>query len=162
MCHHQDRRPLPLQLIHPMIALRLEENIPDGEGFIDDQHLRIHGDVERKGEPDEHSAGIGLHRLMDEVPDIREIENCLELLIHLLPAEAHHRPVHIDILDTGIILIEAGPELQERADRALRMNRAEAWAQHAGNDLKDRRLPGAVRPDDPHRLPLPDGKADVV
>ena len=116
---HEDGRAVPSELIHAVIALRLEEDVADGQGLVDDENLRIHRDVEREGEADEHTGGVALDRLVHEITDVREVENLLELLVHLLLREAHHRAVHVDVLDAGIVRVEAGTELEKRTDDAV-------------------------------------------
>jgi hypothetical protein len=51
-------------------AFLREEHVADGEGLVDQQQVGVDtgGDAERQ--PHEHAAGIGLHRLVEELADI--------------------------------------------------------------------------------------------
>ena len=73
MRYHKNGRAFLLQLIHPMIAFCLKEDIADRKRLIDNQNLRINRDIQRKGQAHKHSAGVGLHRLVHEVSDIGKV-----------------------------------------------------------------------------------------
>ena len=152
MGHHQNRRSLLLQLIHPVIALCLEENIANRERLVHNQNLRIDGDIQSEGKADKHTAGIRLDRLVHEVSDVRKIEDIGQFLVHFLLADAHHGSVHIDVLNTGVILIEACTEFQKSANTSSGFHRTAGRGKHAGNNLQHRGLSGSVRPDDAHCL----------
>ena len=52
----------------------------------------------------------------------------------------------------GVFLVEAAAELQERADAPVDGDRAGRGPRHAGDDLEERRLAGAVLADEAHGL----------
>ena len=136
MRDHEDGRAVPAELVHAMIALRLEEDVADGQCLIDDEDLRVHRDVECEGKADEHTGGVALDRLVHEIANVREVEDLLELLVHLFLREAHHRTVHVDVLDAGVVRVEAGTELEERTDDTVDADRALGRCQDAGDDLQ--------------------------
>ena len=154
MADHQDGGAVLHHLFHAPVALGLEENVTHGEGLVHDQDLRLHVDGQRKGKADEHTGGIGLHGLVHEIPDVREVQDVLHFCVHLLPGEAHHGPVHVDVLYTGVVGIEARAQLQQGGDVSVHLHRSGGGAQDAGDDLQDRGLSGAVGPDDAHGLAL--------
>ena len=136
MGHHQDRGPVLADLFHPPVAFSLKEHIAYRKSLVHDQDLRLHIDRQGKGQPHEHTAGIGLHRLVYKIPDLREIQDIAKLLVHLLFGIAHHGPVHIDVLDPGIIHIEAGPQLQQGGDLPIHRHLALGGREHTGDDLQ--------------------------
>ena len=62
-------------------ATLLELRIAHGKNLIDEENIRF--DVDRHGETKTyvHTGGLVLHRLVDEVLDAREVNDCIELLI---------------------------------------------------------------------------------
>src|SRR5205085_9247615 len=56
--NENDRDPLLLELLNPANTPLLEEEVANGQRFVDDENIRIHMDGHREGEPDKHSAGI--------------------------------------------------------------------------------------------------------
>ena len=135
MGNHEDRCSPLLDLLHLPVTFCLEEYVSDGQGLVDDQDLRLHINVERKRQTDEHTAGVCLHRLIDKIADIRKIQDILQLLIHLLPGIAHHRAVHIDIFDSGVVHVEAGTKLQKCGDLSLHVHLACGRCEDTGDDL---------------------------
>ena len=61
-----------LEFFEFMITFCLEKYVTDTQSLIHDQDLRLDIDGHRKGQPDEHTAGISLHRLIDVISDIRK------------------------------------------------------------------------------------------
>ena len=60
MRNQDDRCAFLAQGVQPLVAFLAEEDIPDRQGFIDQQNIRIHPGRDREGQPHEHSAGIQL------------------------------------------------------------------------------------------------------
>ena len=162
MADEEDRLPGLLELLELVVALGLEEDVTDGESFIDDEDLRVDIDRDGKGEADEHTGGIGLHGLIDEITDVRERDDVVEPRIHLLAGESHDRPVHIDVLEPCIFLIETSAQLEQGRNSSADSHTAFGRVQNAGYDLKDRGLSGTVGPDDAHALPSSHIEADVL
>ena len=111
MADEKYRLALLLELLELVIALCLEEHVADTESLIDDQNLRVDVDGHRERESYEHSARVGLDRLVDKVADVSEGNDFLQPGIDLLAGEAHDRTVDINILQTGVFRVEARAEL---------------------------------------------------
>ncbi len=73
--HHQDGGAVLPDLLHPPVALRLEKYVSHGKRLVHDQDLRLDVDRHRKGQPYEHTAGIGLDGLVHEVSDICKFQD---------------------------------------------------------------------------------------
>ena len=135
MGYHEDRSSSLFDLLHFPVTFCLEKYVSDGQGLIYDQDLRLHVNVECKRQADEHTAGVGLYRLIDKIADIRKIQNILQLFIHLFPGIPHHGAVHIDIFNSGVVHIKPGSKLQKRGDLSLHVHLACGRCEDTGNDL---------------------------
>ena len=135
MGNHEDRCSPLLDLLHLPVTFCLKEYVSDGQGLVDDQDLRLHVNVKRKCQTDEHTAGVGLYRLIDKIADIRKIQNILQLFIHLFPGIPHHGAVHIDIFNSGVVHIEPGSKFQKRGDLSLHVHLTGGRCEDAGDDL---------------------------
>ena len=147
-----------LKFLELMIAFRLEKDVSHRQSLIHDQNLRIDIDRHRKSKAHEHTTRICLHRLIDVLSDIRKFQNRVQLLIDLLLCKADHSAVQIDILNSVIFIIKTGTKLQQSRNPAIHGHTPSAGVQDTCDDLQDRRLPGTVRADDTHTLPLPDSQ----
>ena len=78
-----DADALVQQLPHALVAALLEEDVPDGKRLVHDQDLRLHRRLHGEGQPHHHAAGVGLHRLLDEVADVGKRRDLVEPLVHL-------------------------------------------------------------------------------
>ena len=162
MRHHENGGALLLQLVHSVIAFCLKEDISYGKSLIDNQNLGIDGNIKGKGQADEHSAGIGLHRLIDEVSDIGKRQNIRKLLIHFLLTDAHHGAVHVYVFNPGIVLVKASSKLKKCANRSFCFHASACRGQYAGNNLQHGRFSGTVCSDNPYRFSLFYRKGNVL
>ena len=80
MRHEQDRLAAPLELGELVEALVGEAFVADGEHFVDEQDVGI--DVDRDGEAEAHvhAGRVGLHRRIDEVLHLGELDDLVEPL----------------------------------------------------------------------------------
>ena len=72
----------------PLEAFLGEEDIAYGEGFVDDEDVRLDIDGHGKGEPHHHARGVGLDRLVNEVADVGKGRDLVHAGCHLAPGEA--------------------------------------------------------------------------
>ena len=135
MGNHQDCCSILTDFLHAAVTFRLEEYVTDGKRLIDDQDLRLHIDGQRKRQSHKHTAGVSLDRLMHEISDIREIQDVLKLLVHLLFRKAHHGTIHVDILNSGIVHVEARTQFQQRRYLSVHIHFACGRCQDTGDDL---------------------------
>ena len=148
VAHEADRLPGRLELVDLPDAPVAKDRVPDGERFVHEEHVGIDVDGGREGQPHEHPARVGLHRLIDEVPDLREGLDRREPLEHLLAPEAHDRAVHEHVLAAGELGVEAGAQLEQRGDAALHAHLPARRPDDPGDDLEERALARAVHADD--------------
>jgi hypothetical protein len=110
----------------------------------------VHG--HREAEPHVHARRVRLHRLVDEVLETRERHDLRELSFDLLAREPEHDAVDDDVLAPRDLRVEAGAELDEGRDLAVHRELPGRRFEKAGDELQERRLAAAVRPDDAERL----------
>ena len=84
------------------------------------------GDRER--EADVHAAGVALHRRVDELLDVGELDDLVELAFDLGLAHAEDRAVQVDVLASGQLGVEAGADLQQRRHAAANLGRGRSSA----------------------------------
>ena len=138
---------------HLAQALPLELGVADGEDLVDEQDLRL--EVRRDGErqPHVHAAGVVLDRRVDEPLDLGEGDDLVELARDLRPAHAEDRAVEVDVLAPGQLGVEAGADLEQRADPAADRRRGRS----VGSVMRERifssvLLPAPLRPMRPSDL----------
>ena len=161
MAHDQDRLALGFEFFKLVKTLCLEKNISYGKRLIHDQDLRIDIDGNGEGQTHEHSAGIGLDRLVNEVSDVRERKNAVQPGVDLFLRKADHGPVQIYIFKAGILPVEAGSQLQKRRDPSVYGKSPLCGSQYTGDDLQEGGFSGSVHADDPDTFPFLYGKIDI-
>ena len=75
--------------------------------------------------------------------------------------ETEERAAEQDVVATGQVLVEAGTQGQQAGHVADDVDRALGRVDDPGQDLEERALAGAVRPDDRERLAALDVQVDV-
>ena len=152
MADEDDGAALVRDLAHLPQALALERRVADGEHLVDDEDVRLEVRRDREREPDVHPARVALHRRVDEPLDLGEGHDLVELRLDLSPPHSEDGAVQVDVVAARELRMEAGADLEERADSALDPRLAGRRRRDAGEDLEQRRLPGAVVADDAHRV----------
>ena len=97
-------------------------------------------------------GGVALDRRVDELADAGEVDDLVELARDLGALHAHDRALQVDVLAAGQVGMEAGGDLDQRADAAADLDAAARRPQDPRQQLERRRLAGAVRADDAERL----------
>ena len=82
--------------------------------------------------------------------------------VDLRPPHAEDRAVQVDVLAPGQLGVEAGADLEQRADAAGDLGPAGGRLGDARQDLEQRALAGAVAADDPDHLARTDLERDVA
>ena len=109
-------------------------------------------DRDREREPHLHPGRVVLQLLVDEALELREADDLVEPLGHLLRREAEQRAVDADVVARVEIGVEADAELDERRQPAGDADGAGVRAVDAGEDLQQRALAASVRADDAEAL----------
>ena len=86
-----DRAARLAEILHPAEAAALELGVADGEHLVDEQDLRLEVRRDGEGEPHVHAARVALHRRVDELLDLGELDDLVELARDLAPLHAEDR-----------------------------------------------------------------------
>src|SRR4029453_13206329 len=125
-----------------------------------DLGLEVRGDGE--GQAQIHAARVALDRRVDEAVHLGEGDDLVEAPDDLGPAHAENGPAQIDVLAAGELTVEAGADLDDRAQPPAQPRLADARLGDARQDLQQGALAGAVAADDPHHLAAPHVERDVA
>jgi len=60
-----------------------------------------------------------LHRHVNKAPHARKVEDIIKDAVHLPPAKAQQGTIEVDVLSAAEIRVEAGPQFQQRPQRAV-------------------------------------------
>ena len=136
MGDQQDARATLLQLVETIEAFGLKFGVTNRQGLVHHQDVgpdhRLHG----KGQPHRHAAGIGLHRLADEIADVGEVHDVVKTGVHLRLTQAEDRAVHEDVFLAGELRVEAGAEFQQRSDPSPGLDAAFGRVEGAADHLQ--------------------------
>src|SRR5207253_9719228 len=109
---------LARDVAHLAEAFLLELGVPDGEHLVDEQDLRLQVRGYREREPYLHAARVALHGGVEKAPDAGELDDVVEAALDLGLPHPENRPVQEDVLASGQFGMEAGADLEQRADAA--------------------------------------------
>jgi len=112
VAHNEDCFALLLKLNHSLVALFPERRIANREHFVDEEdvHLSVHCHGESK--PSKHTRRIMLHLSVNEMADLRELENISKSCVCFVLCHAENGRVEIDVFPTSEIWVESGTDLQ--------------------------------------------------
>ena len=165
------------QLIQGLLQPDHVFRVQRGRGFIQQDHIRLHGQDVRNGHPFFLSAGEILGRTVAVLPQPHTIQGLRRTVLHLAQRQAQvhgaegHLALHGDSQDLVFRLLEhdahpapklrqvllvPGQQLSAAADGALRS------FQNTVAQQEKRGFPGAVAAQHRYPLPLFDGDAQVL
>ena len=102
----QDRDAALPQFVDLAHAALPEVNVAHRQRLVHQQDFGIHVDRHREGQPHHHAARIGLHRLVDEVADLREGLDVLVALVDLPRGQPQNRAVEVDVVAPAEFRVE--------------------------------------------------------
>jgi hypothetical protein len=109
---------------------------------------------DREAQPGAHAGRVRLDRRVDELAEVRELDDRLQALDDLPVFEPEEGSGEEDVLAPREVLVEAGAQRQEAAHLAADDDPALGRRQDPCEHLEQRALAGPVRPDDRERLTL--------
>ena len=98
--------------------------VADREDLVEQQDVGLEVRRDREAEPHVHPRRVRAHRQVDEVLELGERDDLVQLLAHVRAREAVDRAVQEDVLAAGEVGVEAGAELEQRADAAADVDAA--------------------------------------
>jgi hypothetical protein len=128
-------------------AALLELEIADRENLVGKQDGRLHVDRHRERQPKVHPAREVHHRGIDEVLDVREVDDVLEAFGGNGTRNAVDGGVHENVLARGRFIVEAGAEFEQRHDASVTPNPAGSRCNDLGDDFQERRLTRPIAAD---------------
>ena len=161
MRDEHDRAAALLELRDPTEALALELLVADGEDLVEEQHVGVDVRGDREAEPHVHPRRVGANRQVDVVADAGELDDLVHPLADLGAGQAVQRAVQEDVLAAGELRVEPGAELEQRRDAPADLDAADAGLDDPADQLQERRLAGAVSPDQT-RPPRPARRASAT
>src|SRR5437588_4578413 len=148
-----DRAAALLELEDLAEALALERLVPDGEDLVEQQDVGLEVGRDREPETHVHPGRVRPHRQVDELLEPRERHDLVELPADVLALEPEDRAVQEDVRAPAEVRVEAGAELEERADAPADRDAARGRLHDPREEAEQGRLPRAVAPDEPERTP---------
>ena len=130
----------------------LKREVADCKRFVHDQDVRFEVRGNGEGQPNVHATRVALDYRIDELVDLREIDDFVELPRHFLAFHPQNRPVEEDVLAAGQLGMKAGANFQQRPEAAANLCMARARSGHPREDLQQGALASAVAPDDSNDL----------
>ena len=105
-----------------------------------------------KRQPQCHAARVALHRGVDELGHVGEVDDVVELPVDLVAAHAQDGAIEVDVLAAGQIRMKSGAHFQQTRHPAVDHGRPPRRLRDSRQNLQQRRFAGAVGADDPDRL----------
>src|SRR5687767_11896714 len=148
MAHEQYRAPVARHVLDLRETLPLKRKVADSEDLVHQQDLGIKMRGHSETQSHEHAARVVFHGRVEELFGLGERHDLVELPRDLSPPHPKDRAVEVDILPTGELRVESGPDLQQRSDSAMEFCEAFRWLDDAGEHLEQGTLSGTVAADD--------------
>ena len=133
-------------------ALLAEERIANGQGFVDHQDIGVHMGNHGKGQANDHAAGVGFDRLIEEGADVGEGGDLVKAGFRLLAREAQDTGIEQDVFAACEIGVKASAQFQECGDAAGGGDGAGGRGKRAADDLQERGFARAIAADDAQGL----------
>ena len=146
----------------PPQALALERLVAHGQDLVDQQHVGVEVRHDREPEPQVHPRAVGLDRHVDELAELRELDDALDPRLDLLAREPVQRAVQVDVLAAREVGAEAGAELEQRYDPPAAVGAPGVERHDPSEAAEQRRLARAVASHHPHRLARGDPQVDLA
>ena len=154
--------PRPPGVLELLEAPLLEGGVADGEHLVDEEHMGAEEGGHGEAKPDAHATGVEADGAVHGMAELAELDDLVEALLDAGGLDAEEGAGQADVLAAGQLGVEAGLDLDQRADIAADAHGAGVGVHHAGEQLEEGGLPGAVGADEPDRLAGRDGEIDVA
>ena len=105
---------------------------------------------------------VGLDGLVDVLLELRELDDAPDPRRRLVAPEAQVREVRDHVLPPREVRVEPRADLQQRMRPRAHLERAAGGLDHAGDELEEGALAGAVAPDEGHALAAADLEVHAV
>jgi hypothetical protein len=157
-----DRSALLLEGEDAAEALPLERLVADGEDLVEEEDVGVEECRDREAEAHGHPGRVRPHRAVDRVLELGERDDLVEAPADLGARKTLDRAVQEDVLAPCEIQVEAGTELEQRPDPALRTDTAGGGLDDPGDQAQKRGLPRSVPADETDCIAAADLDGDVA
>ena len=82
--HQNDRGAARHQLLHPLLALLLEEEVAHRQHLVCDEDIGLGDGGNGKADAGHHAGGVVLQRHIEEILQLAELHDLVELLVQIL------------------------------------------------------------------------------
>src|SRR5262249_52180188 len=134
---------------HSIKTLPLEGHVADGQHFVQKQNLGLQMGSDRKPQPDVHSGGVPLDRYVDELLNLRELDDTVELSPDLASSHAQDRSTQLNVFPAGQLRMEPRPDLDQRRRPPIDRDLSGRRRRDACQQLQYRALAGTIGANDP-------------
>ena len=162
MGHEHDRLSRRYQAREGVLALALERLVPDRQDLIEEQDVGVDMGNHREGEPHSHSRREVLELQVDEVLELRHLDDLLEARPSVPGFESHHHAVELDVVASRELVVEPDAEIDDRSHATGDPDAAGVRLIDPGEELEEGALSGAVSSDHSEELAAPDLEGDVA
>ena len=150
------------QPLHAGRRLDGEIGIAGAEDFVHHEHFGGDGRGRRKHQPRLHAKRVRLEGLLQELAELGELDHVFGGAFHLAAFQAIVGERRPDVLQARELGMEAETHAHQCLHASPDIDRAPGRVGHAGDDLQQRRLAGAVAPDDPQARAGPNFQVDTL
>jgi hypothetical protein len=150
--HQKDglaRRP---EFLHPRVALHLEPLVADRQRLVHEQDVRLDVGRDREGEPRRHARRVGPNGRVDELLQLRPLDDSWSPAPHFGAREAEQRALEHDVLASRQLAVESEAELEKRGGPADDDDASGARRHDPRDQTQKRALARAIASDDADRL----------
>src|ERR1017187_42116 len=148
-------------VVHLAEAFFLKCRIADGEDLVNKENIGFEVRRDGEGQADVHTTGIMLYWRIDELVDLREIDDLVKLAVDFRLGHTQDRAAQIDVLASCQFRMKAGADFQERADTSINPGQAICRIGDSRQQFQQRALAGAVAPDESNNLTALDIEGNV-
>ena len=160
--HQHDRLGSIDELADARLAARAERLVAGAQDLVEEEDVGRRRGRDREAQPGSHPRRVRLHRSIDERADLGELDDRRGQLGHLPRVDPEERPHQVDVVATGQLHLEAGPEGQQGGHPAVGDDVALARLEDTGQGQQQGALAGAVGTDDRERLALGQAERQVA
>ena len=161
MGYEDDGAAISLKASDVVQALALKVKVAHGEHLVDQQHVGLHVDGDREGQPHVHARGVRAQGVVDLLLQLRESHDRVEAALDIGAGKPQQRRVQVHVLTARVLELKPRTQLEQTASAPANCDTPAVGRQDAGHQLQGGALAGAVAPDQAQRGPAVDVQVDV-
>ena len=160
--HEHDRLGRLDDLDDAGLRLGPERGVAGRQDLVEQQDVRVDRGRDGEPEPGTHAGRVRLERGIDELAELRVLDDRRQEPSRDRVVQAQERPAEQDVVAAAQLLVEPRAEGEQPGHVPPHVDRALRRADDPGQDLEERALAGAVRTDDGQRLAVEQAQRHVL